>query len=190
MPWTTLEFPDWLKKLIPLSIEHRLKTYRGDDRTWAERVQKTGVGMVEKKYIYFTDMAGLVWDGKLIDTTLSETLEMYIGPALMCFHIPFDIGIFKVLVATTPVNGGSIMRVKTYVNSTAPHVRFIAWLLQGLSSSQLFQDIDILENKVRLNKPLLQPFDGPYNRTNAWLKQFYSESTGTTDTIPLVDLEW
>ena len=82
------------------------------------------------------------------------------------------------------------MRVKTYVNSTAPHVRFIAWLLQGLSSSQLFQDISILENKVRLKKPLLQPYDGPYNRTNAWLKQFYSESTPTTDTANLVSLDW
>ena len=32
----------------------------------------------------------------------------------------------------------------------------------------------ILEEKIRLRKPLLQPFDGPYNRTNNWLRQFYS----------------
>lgn len=38
----------------------------------------------------------------------------------------------------------------------------------------LASDISILENKIRLKKPLLVPFDGPYNRTNAWLKQFYS----------------
>jgi hypothetical protein len=31
-----------------------------------------------------------------------------------------------------------------------------------------------MENKIRLKKPLVVPFDGPYNRTNAWLKQFYS----------------
>ena len=33
--------------------------------------------------------------------------------------------------------------------------------------------LKILDEKIRLRKPLLQPFDGPYNRTNSWLKQFY-----------------
>jgi hypothetical protein len=55
----------------------------------------------------------------------------------------------------------------------------IAWVLVGISSSQLASDIDILENKIRLKKPTLVPFDGPYNRTASWLKQFYSESSTT-----------
>ena len=43
----------------------------------------------------------------------------------------------------------------------------------------MFSDafIMILSNKIRQKKPILQPFDGPYNRTNAWLKQFYSASS-------------
>lgn len=56
-------------------------------------------------------------------------------------------------------------------------LRGLAWLLTGISASQLQLDVDILNNKIRLKKPLIQPFDGPYNRVNAWLKQFYSEGS-------------
>jgi hypothetical protein len=113
----------------------------------------------------------------LQESTMSETLEMYVGPALMVFHIPFTLGAFKVFVATTPCDGGSVMRVRTWCNSASPFTRAVAWLLSGLSASQLYSDIAIMENKIRLNKPQVQPFDGPYNRTSAWLKQFYSEGS-------------
>lgn len=89
------------------------------------------------------------------------------------------------------------MRVRTYIDFTTrfnPLKRFIAWILVGISASQLGKppassclsphpftfsasDISILENKIRLKKPLVVPFDGPYNRTNAWLKQFYSQKS-------------
>lgn len=80
-------------------------------------------------------------------------------------------------VTVTPVEGGSIMRVRTWVDNRVRFnllKRFIAWLLVGISASQLASDISILENKIRLRKPLIVPFDGPFNRTTAWLKQFYS----------------
>lgn len=65
-------------------------------------------------------------------------------------------------------------------------MRGLGWVLTGLSASQLGSDIEILENKVRLNKPMIQPFDGPFMRTNAWLKQFYSEnSKGVQDRYKL-----
>jgi hypothetical protein len=57
--------------------------------------------------------------------------------------------------------------------------KWLAWFLQGISASQLMADIVIMNNKIRMKKPILQPFDGPYNRTNAWLKQFYSASSTT-----------
>lgn len=59
---------------------------------WIERVQQTGQGLVDKHFIFFTDRAGLTWKGKPIESTLSETLETYCGPAIMIFHIPFTIG--------------------------------------------------------------------------------------------------
>jgi hypothetical protein len=104
---------------------------------------------------------------------------------MMCFHIPFTIGIFKVFVTTTPTDGGSIMRVRTWIDGRTNNnylYKCIAWLLSGISASQMITDIDIMENKIRLKKPLLQPFDGPYNRTNAWLKLFYSESSNNFNT--------
>eukprot|EP01036_Dinobryon_divergens_P023117 gene23117-31434_t len=199
IPWTLYPLPDWLLRLVPMGICHTLKTYRGDDKEWAERRAAAltlgpdgsaenevidsiwGQNLtaesfcVNSRYIYFTDNAGITWRGKPV--TMSETLEVFIGPAIMCFNIPFTIGAFKAFVTTTPVDGGSIMRVRTWADArvmSSPWKRFICWILAGISASQLVCDIKILEEKIRLRKPLLQPFDGPYNRTNSWLRQFYS----------------
>ena len=155
-------------------------TYKGDDPAWIDMHEKTGVGKIDKHLIFFTDKAGLTWKNKPIPTTASETLEMYIGPAMMCFHIPFTIGAFKVFVTTTPTEGGSIMRARTWINKATKnslYVKSIAWILEGISASQLASDIEILCNKIRLKKPLIVPDDGPYNRTNAWLRSFYSEKS-------------
>ena len=92
IPYTTIPFPDWIKKLIPLEICHQLVTYKGDDPDWEPKMKEMGMGSTEKQLIYFTDKAGLTWKGKVMETTLSETLETYIGPAMIAFHIPFNIG--------------------------------------------------------------------------------------------------
>jgi nitrite reductase/ring-hydroxylating ferredoxin subunit len=92
IPYTVIAFPDWVKRLIPLGICHELCTYKGDDPEWIEKMKDIGFGSVDKYLIYFTDKAGLTWKGKVLETTKSETLEMYIGPAMMSFHIPFTIG--------------------------------------------------------------------------------------------------
>ena len=75
------------------------------------------------------------------------------------------------------------MRARTWIDSRVQSsivTRCIAWILTGVSASQLASDIDILQNKIRLRKPILQPFDGPYNRTNAWLRMFYTENDKET----------
>mmetsp|Transcript_26227 Transcript_26227/g.38867 ORF Transcript_26227/g.38867 Transcript_26227/m.38867 type:complete len:440 (+) Transcript_26227:92-1411(+) len=180
IPYTTIPIPQWLTNIFPVGISHELVTYKGDDKEWEEKMKEVGMGTVDKHLIYFTDKAGLTWKGKVMPTTLSETLEMYIGPAMMSFHIPFTIGAFKVFVNTTPVEGGCVMRVRTWVDKRVRQSlfkQFIAWLLVGVSSSQLASDIDILENKIRNRRPILVPFDGPYNRTSSWLRQFYSKSS-------------
>ena len=185
IPWTTSPIPKWISYFFPIGITHDLVTYRGDDKDWMERFSQPGVlnpnyAVSEKAYLYFTDVASLTWNGKRMESTKGHTLEMYCGPGLMIFHIPFNLGVVKVFVGTTPVEGGSIMRVSTWVDEQtwrSPVKSFIAWLVSGVSASQLQSDIDILSNKIRLKKPILQPFDGPYNRVNAWLKQFYTAAS-------------
>lgn len=89
-------------------------------------------------------------------------------------------GALKALVTTTPTEGGSTMRVRTWMDGRVARSYWkqcLTWVLTGISASQLQADIMILSNKIRQKKPILQPFDGPYNRTNAWLKQFYSASS-------------
>lgn len=72
------------------------------------------------------------------------------------------------------------MKVRTWVDG---RVRssfwkpYLAWFLSGISASQLFADIDIMCNKIRLSKPTLVKGDGPYHRVDGWLKSFYSESS-------------
>jgi len=180
IPWTNIELPAWFRYLVPLGIFHKLRTYLGDDKDWAELVKETKWGTVDKHLIFFTDYAGLTWKKDIMQKTVANTREIFIGPAMMVFNIPFTIGEFKVFVSTTPVEGGSIMKVRTMIDDRVARSfwkRCIAWLLQGISASQLMADIDIMCNKIRLKKPILQPFDGPYNRTNRWLKQFYSDGS-------------
>ena len=102
-----------------------------------------------------------------METTFSQTLEMYVGPGIIVFHIPFTIGTIKAFVCTTPCEGGSIMRVRTWIDEkthTSYFNIFIAWLLTGVSASQLAADLDILENKIRMSKPIQQKEDGPARR--------------------------
>ena len=81
-----------------------------------------------------------------------------------------------------------MVKVRTFCNRRNPLVRALAWVLTGLSASQLQSDITIVEHKVRLHKPMIQPFDGPFMRTNAWLKQFYSKSSHAV--LDKYNLEW
>lgn len=80
----------------------------------------------------------------------------------------------------TPVDNGTSLRVRTWMDPRVAGsllLQGVAFLLAGISASQLNADVDILENKIRLRKPLTVPFDGPFSRTSAWLKQFYSDGS-------------
>ena len=208
IPWTTMSIPKWMFYFFPLGICHELKTHRGDDADWKEMIANRkprtqghltseadsgGQYCSDKHLVFFEDVAGLTWNGKPIETTKAKTLETYIGPAMMCFHIPFRIGSIKAFVTTTPVEGGSIMRVKTFIDYRVRYSiwrRVIAWLVTGISASQLINDVDILSNKIRRDKPLLVPFDGPYNRMNNWLKMFYSQGSEAANNICKYNNDW
>jgi hypothetical protein len=40
----------------------------------------------------YDNAVGITWNGKIIEKTVSETLEIYCGPGLVVFNIPFQIG--------------------------------------------------------------------------------------------------
>lgn len=46
IPYTTIPFPDWIKKLIPLAICHQLVTYKGDDPDWEPKMKEMGIGFI------------------------------------------------------------------------------------------------------------------------------------------------
>eukprot|EP00600_Ochromonadales_sp_CCMP1393_P000017 CAMPEP_0174978182 /NCGR_PEP_ID=MMETSP0004_2-20121128/14045_1 /TAXON_ID=420556 /ORGANISM="Ochromonas sp., Strain CCMP1393" /LENGTH=446 /DNA_ID=CAMNT_0016229493 /DNA_START=32 /DNA_END=1372 /DNA_ORIENTATION=- len=182
IPWTKIYLPEWFLKIVPLAVCHTCVSLRGDDKAWIEMVEgpKKAWGCIGKQYLYLLDQAGLTWKRKTMPDTLSNTTVMFNGPAMMTFNIPFTLGTFKSFVTTTPVDGGSILRVRTWIDNKTFHnplLKTLAWWLAGISASQLYADVDILENKIRLRKPMIQPYDGPYNRVNAWMKSFYSESS-------------
>lgn len=100
IPWTKIRFPDWFHRLIPVGICHKCVTFRGDDKEWAEEVKRSGWGTVDKHLLFFTDLAGLTWNTKPMLTTLSPTTEMFVGPAMILFHIPFTVGMHIFVMQT------------------------------------------------------------------------------------------
>ncbi len=49
------------------------------------------------------------------------------------------------------------MRVRAYVDKSSWLVRAVAWVVLGVSASQLASDIVIMQNKIRLRKPFVIP---------------------------------
>lgn len=180
IPYTLLPIPKWIQRIFPLAICHNLATFRGDDLEWEKIHQETGLGAVDKNLYFFRDIAGLTWNGKVIEKSVATTLETYVGPGFLVFHIPYQIGTIKVFFSYTPVEGGTLMRVQTFLDGSArwnPFKQLLAWVLTGISVSQLEADTVILEKKIRLKKPILQAVDGPWGKGNHWIKQFFSESS-------------
>merc|ERR1712113_180210 len=100
-------------------------------------------------------MGGITWKGNVIKESKSLTKEFYIGPAIMIFHIPLKsmgLGSIKVFVTTTPTlngngeSGGSIMRIRIWLSDYSLKLRFIAWFIVGIATSQLLSDIKIMCN--------------------------------------------
>ena len=146
IPWTTRPLPAWLARFLPLNIAHKLTTL-------THRLTSPW-------------LRSCPWPPR-----------RYIGPTAMCFHVPFTIGNLKVMVCTTPVEGhASVMRWRTHVDSHSPLIWAVGWLVAGVAVSQLAADINIMQHRTRLKKPLRQFNDGPpTGKISAWLKQFYSE---------------
>jgi len=60
------------------------------------------------------------------------------------------------------------MRARTFIDQRVarnPLLRLVAYVLSGISASQLQSDVDILCNKVRLKRPLVQVSTQTYTHT-------------------------
>jgi hypothetical protein len=125
IPWTTAPLPAWVDALLGLRIHHSLRLFFGEDPAWEEEAAehvspRSGLPLVtaDKRYLVFTDDVVVASRGTPMPKTRSKTIELYAGPAIMVFHIPFTIGALKFVVCTTPVEGHcSIMRVQVRVGS-------------------------------------------------------------------------
>jgi len=96
----------------------------------------------------------------------------------------FVLGAFQVIFTMLPVDGGIILRARTWIDRRTqlnPFIYAISYLLQGISASQLWNDVVIMDNKIRLTKPTLQPGDGPWRVTNTWRQIFLSNSSGKAE---------
>jgi cholesterol 7-desaturase len=185
IPWTLLSFPEWIHKLIPVAINHTLTTFIGDDHEWQTAVQQTGWGAIDKHLVYLYDTAGITWNGKLIEKSLSPTIEMFAGPSMIVFNIPVEIGSVKLFLSFLPVEGGCLIRTRTHVDEAIQKSwwkMWIAWIVAGIAASQFQNDLRILHTRIRPRRPLVQPTDGPVGRIQAWLKIFYSESSQEAST--------
>ena len=132
-----------------------------------------------KALIYFMDKACVAYDGKPMDWSISHTRELYVGPSMMVFHIPLpDTGDVKLFVTTTPIDqqAGSIMRVRMWLSNKTWKLWFWSWFVGGVSVSQMLADIKVMESRIRKRKPCIVPGDGPFNRVNRWLRQFYTDA--------------
>jgi hypothetical protein len=174
-PWTTIPIPDWIYRIFPLGINHVVTTYRGDDPAWVDQYNETGKYWTGKHYIFFTDYASLTWNGKVLEASSAETMEVYLGPSTIVMNVPFTIGAFKLFWTMLPVEGGIILRARNFIDRRTqlnPIIYAISWVLQGISASQLWSDISILDHKIRMVKPILQATDGPWGRVSNWMKLF------------------
>eukprot|EP01031_Cornospumella_fuschlensis_P031625 gene31625-38219_t len=57
IPWTMILMPQWILKIFPIGILHKVTTFMGDDKEWCARVEETGFGEVGKQLLYFYDDA-------------------------------------------------------------------------------------------------------------------------------------
>jgi hypothetical protein len=90
------------------------------------------------------------------------------------FEIP-KLGDICIVQTHTPINALSQKAGLTwYASPKIPKV--LIWYIVGNWISQAIPDIEIWENKIMAQKPVLIKEDGPVMALRRWLKQFYSES--------------
>jgi cholesterol 7-dehydrogenase len=154
LPWTNIRIPG-------IEIEH--------EADWRLDPDQPHVA-------YFLDRAVLRVFGRKIERTGANAVIKFIGPGSVVFFrfdIP-DIGeivMFQTHLPVTPLE----QQVDFHWLADKKIPRLLVSYVIGNWVSQWRQDIDIWENKIYLERPLLAKGDGPVHGMRRWYRQFYPD---------------
>lgn len=155
IPWTNIPLPG-------LTIDHTAD--------WKEGTEEEGAHIS-----HFMDHAQPQFLNKAIPGTDADADITFVGPGgLVFFTIELPtLGEVVMFQTHTPV---SLMELKTefryFADPRVPDV--LAHYVVGNWISQWANDLDIWENKILANRPLLVKGDGPMMRLRRWYRQFYA----------------
>ncbi len=137
---------------------------------------------------YFLDFACLKWRGKAHRSSGAHAKITLFGPGgtvWFRFSLPElgDVLLFQTHLPKTRLR--QQIRFRWYADKKVP--RPLVWYVVGHWISQWRADVEIWENKVFRERPVLIPLDGPVHKMRRWYKQFY-ESHVPEDAIAKPDL--
>lgn len=171
LPWTDLRIPG-------LTVTFDSKVVLGSDAP--EVVAEYGPR--GDHLLYFLNESYLVICGRHFPSTAAQAEVQFIGPAGLIrfqFIIP-DVGRIVLFQTHTPQNEKSGLSQKVCFRWFAE--RSVPWplasLVVGEWVSNWWADVTVWEEKIKRDPPSLVRGDGQIQKARAWLKQFYSESSG------------
>jgi len=163
VPWTSIPIPGF-------TLEH-IADWKLDE---------------ERPHVsHFLDTANVWAFGKRLERAGASAVATFTGPGSVVnfrFDIP-DLGKMELQQTHLPV--GPLEQQVDFRWFSDPKIpRIVAWYVVGNWVSQWKQDIEIWENKLYLDRPMLSKDDGPVPRLRRWYRQFYSDA-GPSPVDPL-----
>jgi hypothetical protein len=125
---------------------------------------------------YFVDDAVLWILGRRVERAGANGRATFTGPGSVVtfrFKIP-DVGEIEMVQTHLPISPlEQQINFHWFADRSVP--RLVVWYVIGAWVSQWHRDIEIWENKVYLQNPMLCKDDGPVHHLRRWYKQFYPE---------------
>ena len=158
-----MSFPFTTKEIPGITVNHR--------PGWKE-------GKEDQKHLcWFLDDADLNFFGKHYPETAAQAVITFVGPAgLVFFTFDTPIGSIVLFQTHTPV-GELRLNVSFQWFASASMPRPLVWYIVGNWIGQWQNDIDVWENKVFMQRPVLVRGDGPMMKQRRWWRQFTSSYT-------------
>lgn len=155
IPWTRVKIPG-------MGIQH--------DAGWELDEARPHVA-------YFTDYAYLTVGKKHLHKSGAHAKITLFGPGSTVwfrFTLPDlgDVLMFQTHLPTGPLN----QRVRFHWWADRKVPRALAWYVVGHWISQWKADIEVWENKIMRDRPVLVRLDGPVHKMRRWVRQFYTPS--------------
>ncbi len=157
VPWTQIKIPGF-------GVQHK--------PAWE-------VDQAQPHKAYFSDDACVTFRGKPYPRSGAHARITLFGPGgtvWFRFSLPElgDVVLFQTHLPKEPLR--QQIRFRWYAHKKVP--RILVWWVVGHWMSQWKADVEIWENKVYRQKPVLVSLDGPVHRMRRWYKQFYQSHAG------------